>query len=171
MGKTKNRANGDGDVFTRKNKEGKITSYRGAYFGPDGKRRYVSGETKEEAHRALRKARSCADQGFVFDAGRLTVAEYLDRWLEDSVQGSVRRSTYESYRRQARRYITPAVGSVRLKALTPAHVQRLYREMRAAGSRRGPSSTRTLSCTGRSSWPCGGTWSRATSATPWTSRR
>ena len=133
MGKTKNRANGDGDVFPRKNKEGKITSYRGAYFGPDGKRRYVSGKTKEEAHRALRKARSCADQGFVFDAGRLTVAEYLDRWLEDSVQGSVRRSTYESYRRQARRYITPAVGRVRLKALTPAHVQRLYREMRDRG--------------------------------------
>ena len=133
MGKTKNRANGDGDVFPRKNKEGKITSYRGAYFGPDGKRRYVSGKTKEEARRALRKARSCADQGFVFDAGRLTVAEYLDRWLEDSVQGSVRRSTYESYRRQARRYITPAVGRVRLKALTPAHVQRLYREMRDRG--------------------------------------
>lgn len=98
MGKTRNRANGDGDVFPRKNKEGKITSYRGAYFGPDGKRRYVSGKTKEEARRALREARSCADQGFVFDAGRLTVAEYLDRWLEDSVQGSVRRSTYESYR-------------------------------------------------------------------------
>jgi integrase len=39
MGKTKSRANGDGDVFPRKNKAGKITSYRGAYFGPDGKRR------------------------------------------------------------------------------------------------------------------------------------
>ena len=28
MGKTKGRANGDGDVFPRKNKAGKITSYR-----------------------------------------------------------------------------------------------------------------------------------------------
>ena len=53
MGKTKSRANGDGDVFPRKNKAGKITSYRGAYVGPDGKRRYVSGKTKEEARRAL----------------------------------------------------------------------------------------------------------------------
>jgi hypothetical protein len=35
----------------------------------------------------------------IFDAPRLTVAEYLDRWLKDSVQGSVRRSTYESHRR------------------------------------------------------------------------
>src|ERR687893_415803 len=133
MGKTKSRANGDGDVFPRKSKAGKITSYRGAYVGPDGKRHYVSGKTKEEARKALRGARSGADQGLVFDAGRLTVAEYLDRWLKDSVQGSVRRSTYESYRRQVRRYITPAIGRVRLKALTPAHVQGLYREMQDRG--------------------------------------
>ncbi len=39
MGRTKSRANGDGDVFPRKNMEGKITSYWGAYVGPDGKRR------------------------------------------------------------------------------------------------------------------------------------
>ena len=57
MGKTKSRANGDGDVFPRKNKAGKITSYREAYVGPDGKRRYVSGRTKEEARRALRERR------------------------------------------------------------------------------------------------------------------
>jgi integrase len=61
MGRTKSRANGDGDVFPRKNKAGKITSYRGAYVGPDGKRRYVSGKTKEEARKALREARSGAD--------------------------------------------------------------------------------------------------------------
>jgi len=61
MGKTKSRANGDGDVFPRKNKAGKITSYRGAYVGPDGKRRYISGKTKEKARKALREARSGAD--------------------------------------------------------------------------------------------------------------
>ena len=48
MGKAKSRANGDGDVFPRKNKEGRITSYRGAYVGPDGRRRYVSGRTHED---------------------------------------------------------------------------------------------------------------------------
>jgi integrase len=79
MGKTKSRANGDGDVFPRKNKAGMITSYRGAYFGPDGKRRYVSGKTKEEARRKLREARADAACGVVFDAGKLTVGEYLER--------------------------------------------------------------------------------------------
>ena len=77
MGKTKSRANGDGDVFPRKNKAGKITSYRGAYVGPDGKRRYVSGKTKEEARRNLRRARGDAERGLVFDADNLKVGEYL----------------------------------------------------------------------------------------------
>ena len=79
MGKTKSRANGDGDVFPRRNKDGKITSYRGAYVGPDGKRRYVSGKNKEEARRALREARANSDQGIVFDANNLKVGEYLVR--------------------------------------------------------------------------------------------
>src|SRR5215218_10012782 len=85
-GRAKSRANGDGDVFPRKNKAGRVTSYRGADFGPDGKRRYVSGKTKEEARKALREARSNADAGLVFDAGKLMVGEYMDRWLADSVR-------------------------------------------------------------------------------------
>jgi hypothetical protein len=64
-------AKGDGDIWPRKNKAGLITSYRGAYFGPDGKRRYVSGKTKEATRAKLRKARGDADRGFVSD-GRST---------------------------------------------------------------------------------------------------
>ena len=79
MTRKKVRSNGDGDVYPRKNKEGKVTSYRGAYVGPDGKRRYVSGRTKEGARKALREARSNSDVGLVFDAGTLTVGAYLDR--------------------------------------------------------------------------------------------
>ena len=56
------RGNGDGDVWPRNNKEGKITSYRGSYFGPDGKRRYVSGKNKEETRRKLREARTGVDR-------------------------------------------------------------------------------------------------------------
>jgi integrase len=81
MGRVKSRANGDGDVFPRKNRAGKIIGYRGAYFGPDGKRRYVSGKTKKEARRRLRSARLDADQGIVIDAENLKVGDYLDRWL------------------------------------------------------------------------------------------
>jgi integrase len=134
MGKTKSRANGDGDVFPRKNKAGKITSYRGAYVGPDGKRRYVSGKTKEDARRNLRRARGDAERGLLFDADNLKVGEYLDRWLSDSVRDTVKATTFERYEQIARLHLKSTLGRVKLKALTPAHVRRLYREKLKTGS-------------------------------------
>ena len=35
------------------------------------------------------------DGEFVFEDGGLTVGEYVERWLKDSVRGTVRQSTYE----------------------------------------------------------------------------
>jgi integrase len=134
VAKAKSRANGDGDVWPRKNKEGKITSYRGTYFGPDGKRRYVSGKTKETTRAKLRKARGDADSGLVFDAGNLTVGEYLDHWLKYSVKETVKATSFERYEQIVRLHIKPKLGRVKLKALTPAHVRGLYHEKREAGS-------------------------------------
>ena len=53
MTRTRTRANGDGDVYPRKNKDGKVIGYQGNYWVTDPatggrKRRYVSGKTKAE---------------------------------------------------------------------------------------------------------------------------
>ncbi len=128
MTKKRSRGNGDGDVWPRKNSEGKITGYRGAYFGPDGKRRYVSGKTKEETRNELRKARADADRGVVFDAQNLKVSEYMDRWLRDSVKDTVRTSTYQRYEEIVKLHINPGLGRLKLGNLTPAQVQRFYRD-------------------------------------------
>jgi integrase len=45
MAKKRERGNGTGTVYPRKNKQGKIISYH----GPDGKRRYVSAKKKASA--------------------------------------------------------------------------------------------------------------------------
>ncbi len=76
MGKKKQQGNGSGTVYPRKNRDGKITSYLGSYFTPDGKRRYVSAKTKSGCREQLRQAMSDADRGLVFDAGALTLADY-----------------------------------------------------------------------------------------------
>jgi integrase len=134
VGKTKQSGNGTGTVYPRKNKEGKITGYRGSYFAADGRRRYVSAKTKTEARRALRQAMADADRGLIFDADNLKVGEYLDRWLSDSVSDTVKATTFERYEQIARVHLKPALGRVKLKALTPAHVRGLYREKLGAGS-------------------------------------
>ena len=127
MARKKERGNGDGDVWPRKNKEGKIIGYRGAYFGPDGKRRYVSGKTKEDARNKKRQAMADADRGLLFDAGTLTVEEYLKPWLNDSVRGSVKPITHDSYEMLVTKHVIPAIGNVKISKLTPAHLQGFYR--------------------------------------------
>jgi len=97
------------------------------------KQRAVYAATRKEAAEKLTKAMADSNGGLVFDGENATVGEYLERWLEDSVRGSVRGSTFESYRRQARRYLIPALGRVKLRKLTHVHVQHLYREMQDRG--------------------------------------
>src|SRR3712207_7102490 len=86
----------------------KKIGYRRAYWvhtaeGP--KRRYVSGKTRDEVHNKLIEALGSRAQGLVFDAGSLTVGEYLTRWLKDSVRGTVRVSTYEVHRHMIQPHI------------------------------------------------------------------
>ena len=130
MAKRKQRGNGEGSIYPHK-RDGRKVGYRGAYTvytasGP--KRRYVSGKTREEARLKLTKAMANRDGGLVFEDGGLTVGEYVERWLKDSVRGTVRQSTYEVYEYMAYPHIVPALGRVKLKALTPVHVRTFYRE-------------------------------------------
>jgi len=96
------------------------------------KRRYVSGKTRQECARKLTKAMSDRDGGLVFDAGSLTVGEYLNRWLKD-VKDTVRESTYERNDQLVRLHIRPALGRIKLKALTIAHARWFYRERLNSG--------------------------------------
>lgn len=128
---SRKRGNGEGSIYEHK-RDGKKVGYRGSYTvhtatGPQ--RRYVSGKTREEVRQKLAKALADRDGGLVFDAANLTAEEYLSRWLENSVKGSVRESTYRSYRHQVNRYMVPAIGSMKLKKLSAMHVQGMYRSM------------------------------------------
>lgn len=80
MASKKQRGNGSGTIYERKNKDGKSISYRGSYFA-NGKRHYVSAKTKTETQQKLRQALTDADRGLTFDAGTLTLDGYLDHWL------------------------------------------------------------------------------------------
>ncbi len=135
MGKKKQKGNGTGTVYPRKNKDGKVIGYRGSYFAPDGKRRYVSAKRKGDVERALRAAMADADRGLVFDAGSLTLGDYLDRWL-DNTRGTVRQRTWERYEQICRVHLKPELGRVKLKNLTPTHARGLYQEkLRSLSSR------------------------------------
>jgi integrase len=125
MPRKKSKGNGQGSVYPRRNKDGKIIGYLGAYYGPDGKRRYVSAKSKSECERKLRAAMVDADNGLVFDAGKITVGQYLNSWLT-GIKGTVRQRTWERYEQFVRVHLVPAFGGIKLSALTRAHLKTLY---------------------------------------------
>jgi integrase len=132
---TKKKGNGEGSIYEHK-RNGKRVGYRGAYWvhtagGP--KRRYVSGKTRAEVAQKLTKVMAERDGGLVFDAGTLTLGEYLKQWLSSSVRDTVRIRTFERYEQICRVHLIPALGRVKLTHLTPAHVRALYREKLDAG--------------------------------------
>ena len=151
MAKKKERGNGSGTVYPRKNKQGKIIGYRGSYFAPDGKRRYVSAKKKGDAERALRQAMTDADRGLVFEGGTFTVGDYLTRWLTDSVKDTVRSTTFERYEQITRKHIIPEVGRLKLKALTPRTCAVCTRRNSSRGFRHARCNTFTSRSTRRSS--------------------
>jgi len=133
VGKKKQQGNGSGSVYPRKNKDGKITSYLGAYCTPDGKRRTVSAKTKTGCREKLRAAMSDADKGLVFDAKGQTVGTFLERWIEDVVRLNKTHRTYATHRQQVRSHIAPAIGRVKLEALRKARVDQLYANLLRSG--------------------------------------
>ena len=129
------RGNGEGSIYPYKNKAGKVIGYRGSYWihtaeGP--KRRYISGKKRENVRDKLAKALSQRADGLVFDAGTMTIGEYLDRWLAD-VRDTVRKSTHEGYEYAIEPHIKPALGRIKLKDLNPAQIRWFYRDRLDSG--------------------------------------
>ena len=128
---SKKRGNGEGSISRRKN-GGWIGQYT-VYTAERRKRKTLYGKTRAEVSEKLTKAMADRDGGIVYDAGKLTVGEYLERWLTDSVKGSVKEATYANYSHFARKHICLALGRVKLKNLTPAHVRSVYGEKSRSG--------------------------------------
>jgi integrase len=120
-------------VAPRRNKAGKVIRYVGAFFGPDGKRHWVSAKHKTECWHKLNVAMADAERGILPAPANLTVERYLTSWLADSVKGTVSRATYDGYRRDVHHHIIPELGRRKLKELTPGDIRRLYRKMAEKG--------------------------------------
>jgi integrase len=131
--KKRERGNGQGTVAPRRNKAGKVISYVGAFFGPDGKRHWVSAKTKTECWHKLNMAMADAERGILPGPANLTVKRYLTSWLADSIKATVSRATYDGYRRDIHHHIIPELGRRKLKELTPGDIRRLYRKMAERG--------------------------------------
>lgn len=121
----KRRTRGDGGLHFRESDKLWIgTAY---IVGPDGQRhqKRVASKTKTGAADKLRTLQSDIRRGKVTYGRKKasTVGEWLDYWLTEVKKPKVAPTTYVSYGNTIRLYLKPHLGTVKLEALTPAHIR------------------------------------------------
>ena len=64
---------------------------------------------------------------------RITLGEWLDRWLDEYKSGTIRSSTMYGYRQYARLYIKPILGDKAISRITSTDIQRMYTRLKREG--------------------------------------
>ena len=64
---------------------------------------------------------------------RMTLDAWLDRWLAEYKEGTIRLSTLESYRNYIENYIKPQLGGKQVSLITTQDVQRMYQRLKTGG--------------------------------------
>ena len=131
MAKRSKRGNGEGTLIKVGDR------YKGAVtMGHDASgrqvRRYFTAATLEEGRAKLRELIASRSGVTDLNAHRVTVAEYLDRWLA-SKERTVRTTTIQGYEYLVRRHLKPRIGSLKLIAVTALKVEQLVADMLRAG--------------------------------------
>ncbi len=117
------RANGEGSVYFRASDN----KWVGSVTLDNGKRKVFYGKTKKEVRDKVNKALYEQEQGVLpTTSSKLTVAQFLDSWLENTQKPSVRPRTYERYEEVLRLHINPVLGRHRLQKLSAQHIEAFY---------------------------------------------
>lgn len=130
----KRRGRNEGSIFQRK--DGTWTASVSLGYDEHGKRRRrtVYGASKQEVQDKLRAEQDRANRGSLPDADKLTVQDFLERWLEHTIKPNVAPTTHGRYEQHVRLHLVPHLGRVRVNKLTALHVEQLYSQMAAAGA-------------------------------------
>jgi len=124
---------GEGGVRRRPDGRWEATLELGLMHGKR-KRKSVYGKTKREVLQKLGVARRELEQGLPVADERQSVADYLARWLRESIAPRRAPRTTASYEQMVRCHIVPALGAYRLSKLAPQHVDAMVRGMLQRGS-------------------------------------
>ena len=106
----------------------------------DGRRRqkwHTVRGTKRDAQRELTRLLHELDTGAYVEPARMTVGDYLEKWLDDYAKSNVAGKTFERYADIVRGHIKPALGHILLPKLHPLHIQDFYSVALTEGRRDG----------------------------------
>ena len=102
-----------------------------------GKRRSVTvtvpARNKKEARAALRARLAEVDKGAHVDPSRMTVGEFVEKWLADWVASNVSPKTGERYGEILRHHVVPHLGATLLQKLSVLDLTGLYAKLLKEG--------------------------------------
>ena len=133
------RSNGDGaiDKVKRARKDGTIVeTWRGRLsVGIDPRtqrprRITLYAETRSELATKMARIKSDANRGILPSSERMTVAAFLQRWIDDVMAARVRATTLSLYRSLIRTHLLPIIGGLRLDRLSAQDVAAVLSRMR-----------------------------------------
>lgn len=133
--KSTRRGNGEGSIYERKPGQWAAVISNGVDPATGkARRKFVYGKSRGEVKDKLREIQNQQATGTIPDAGKLTLGEWLNIWLENYAHPGIRQSTYDSYKQQIEKHINPAMGKKLLKKVTTTDIQCFYRAMLDGGN-------------------------------------
>lgn len=126
--KTRKR-NGDGHTYVFRNGFRTVIESDGRSFSANGK---TASESQRKAKAKVKEARPL-NIGIDREGSRITVAEYLAKWLETTHRRKLADTTYKRYVGLANGHIIPILGDIQLRNVTKNDVNEMVRVMHLAG--------------------------------------
>ncbi|RJX23248.1 MAG: site-specific integrase [Ammonifex sp.] len=127
----KERKRGQGEGSIRKRKDGTREARLTIGVDPEtGKQKQISKyfKTRREAQEWLAKAVHERATGAFVEPNKVTLKEWLDRWLKIYAKQKVAVTSFDFYGTLIRCQIVPAIGHIELQKLKPIDVQEMYAE-------------------------------------------
>ena len=95
-------------------------------------RKTFTGKTQKEVREKMQAAAVAVQDGSYFEPARMTVAQWLDIWLEE-YSADWKFKTKEKYETVCRVHLKPALGATKLSRLTTPQIQSFYNELGRTG--------------------------------------
>lgn len=116
------------------------------------KRKYIYGATRKEVVEKLKAAQVAQVSRANLAVERITVGQFLDRWITDVVSKRNKARTVDSYKQIIKNHLNPHLGRHQLDKLRPEHVQSMLNTLAAEG--RKYNTVRNVRATLRRADPC-----------------
>ena len=129
----KRRPQGDGTI--RKRSDGRWEARIIIGHKNDGSPMYKSAfaKTQKSALKQLHQLIDLYRDVDLTEECRMTLGEWLDKWLDEYMIFTIRESTLDSYRAMVKNQVKPFIGSKQIASLTTTDMQKFYNKIKKEG--------------------------------------